>query len=215
MKVNMRYSDGANTNVHNSFYLSYTGTVNGTDLATLLNTIGIAWSANLAPISGTWLTLEEIDGTDLGSKTGAQNSHVVSINGTSNNTGKLGSGSALVISKREADQYRGGHARTYLPGMQDQMLSNSNTWTGASQTAAQNAWSTFINQVITTAVPVAMGVLKEVIVHRFGQTAGSPVLAADGTRKSVPLTNPVVHPVLGYGANPKMASQRRRNQQNS
>jgi hypothetical protein len=212
MKFKLTYSDGSNTNVENQFYLKYSGSVSATDLATLLNTIGIAWSAQMAPLTGPWLVLESIEGTDLGTKTGAQAVEDVSIAGTNTSTNKLSSGAAAVISKLESDQYRGGHSRNYIPGIPDASLQNSNTWTAAFQSALAAAWSNFIHELITTSVPAAMGTLQDVVVHRFGQTAGSPVIV-NGKLKSVPLTTPVVHLVTGYRTNPKVASQRRRNQQ--
>lgn len=206
-------NDGADANVQNSLYFTYTGTAAGTDLNTLLGIVSAAWSANLAPQTINSYHLVRIQITDLNSKTGAQVQEALSIAGTVVGT-PVTSGAAAVVSGKESDRYRGGHRRVYLGGQETGHLLDNNTWTVAYQTALAAAWQAFVNQIISAA-PAAMGALKDVIVHRYGATAGSPVLATSGRArmKSVPLTTPITHPISGYVTNPQVASQRRRNQQ--
>lgn len=206
-------NDGADANIQNGLYFTYTGTAAGTDLNTLMGIVASAWSSNIAPQTVNTYHLTRIQITDLNSKTGAQVQEQVSIAGTGQ-TPALTSGVAAVVSGKESDRYRGGHRRVYLGGQGTTHLLDDNTWTVAYQTALAAAWQAFVNQIISAA-PAAMGALKDVIVHRYGATAGSPVLATSGrTRmKSVPLTTPITHPISGYVTNPQVASQRRRNQQ--
>jgi hypothetical protein len=199
--------------MQNALWFTYTGTAAATDLNTLMGIVVSAWSANIAPHYSTNGHLVGVEITDLNSKTGAKVGETVSVAGTQAGN-ELTSGVAAVVSGKESDRYRGGHRRVYLPSRNGNDLADANTWSVAFQTAISAAWQAFVNQIISAA-PAALGALKDVIVHRFGATAGSPVLATSGKMrlKSVPLTTPITHPITSYVTNPQVASQRRRNQQ--
>jgi hypothetical protein len=214
IRVKLTGSDGGGAQIDNSYYFTYTQTADATSLNTLLGIVASSWSANLATHLPPSYHLTGIDINDLNNNTGAHVAETVSIAGTSNSVTELTSGAAAVISLKEGLKYRGGHSRSYLGGMVKENLADANTWSTVFAQALSAALAAFIAQIISAA-PALLGSLAHVVVHRFGDTAGGPVLATSGRMryKSVPLTNPITMPVTGYATNPQVASQRRRNQQ--
>jgi hypothetical protein len=215
IRIRLTSIDGGGAQMQNFMYYTYTGTAAATDLNTLMGIVVSAWSTNISPHYSTNGHLTGVEITDLNSKTGAKVAETVSVAGTQAGN-ELTSGVAAVISGKESDRYRGGHRRIYLPSRNGNDLADANTWSVALQSAISAAWQAFVNQIISAA-PAAIGAMKDVIVHRFGATAGAPVLATSGRArmKSVPLTIPITHAITSYATNPQVASQRRRNQQTS
>jgi hypothetical protein len=212
--IKLTGSDGGGAQINNTYYFTYGTSAGSGDLTTLLGVVASSWSANISIHVPPTYHLLSIDINDLNSKTGAHVAETVSIAGTASPGTELSSGAAGLVSFKEGLKYRGGHSRTYIGGMTKENLADANTWSTAWQTILSTAVSTFISQLISAA-PAAMGALKHVVVHRYGDTAGGPVLATSGQArmKSVPLTVPITMPVTGYVTNPQVASQRRRNQQ--
>jgi hypothetical protein len=214
LEITLQQSDGGDSNIENKFHLGYTLTVTTPDLTTLLSTIASAWGTHLAPIYNGGFSLIQIVGNDLASDFGAKVALAATGGGTATGTGMLASGTAVVVQKKEAQKYKGGHPRTYLAGQLRENLQDSNTWKALWQTTVATAWQQFIHEIVTTAVPAAMGVLTEVVAHRHGDAPGGPVLANGWKRqRSAVLTNPYTNPISSYTVNPQVASQRRRNQQ--
>jgi hypothetical protein len=213
IQFQLLYSDGADTDVRNMLYFTYTQTLSGTDLVTLCNNVMTEWGTNVAPHCVNTLLLEGVAGNDLSSDLAAQavNSHP-SVPGTGTGV-PLTSGAAFVIGYETALKYRGGHSRNYLPGMPNTGLLDANTWTTTFQTAILNAWTAFLSGIVQTAVPVAVGTLQHVVAHRFGKSADAPVLGGSSVTRSVPLADPFTTPVTAVRTNPQVGSQRRRNQQ--
>lgn len=214
IRIKLTGSDGGGAQINNSYYFTYTQTADATNLNTLLGVVVSSWSANMAPHLPPTYHLTGVDINDLNSKTGAHVAETVSVAGSGAQVQELTSGAAGLVSLKEGLKYRGGHARTYLAGMCKENTADANTWTTAFQAALSAAVAAFISSIISAA-PALLGSLVHVVVHRFGDAAGGPVLATSGRMrfKSVPLTTPITMPVTGYATNPQVASQRRRNQQ--
>lgn len=213
LQMQLIYAWGSNANIRNMLYFTYSGGVSAGDLLVLTRNMKTQWGLHMAPQTVSDCFLDTVFGNDLNSNLGAQaidgNPAVV---GTAAGT-RTTAGAAFVIGNESALKYRGGHSRTYLPGMPEPNTSDSNSWSTVAQQAILTAWSAFITAFITTAVPAAVGTLQQVVAHRFGKTAGSPVSTADIDVPSVPLTSPFTQPITGYRTNPQVGSQRRRNQQ--
>lgn len=213
IQFQLLYTDGADTDIRNMLYFTYTQTLSSTDLQTLCNTMVTVWGSHMAGQTVQRCVLEGVIATDLSGPTSAEgSSSIASIPGTivpATSQG-LTSGAAFVMSNITALKYRGGHSRNYIPGLPQSGLLDANTWTVAFQTTIINAWAAFLQAFVSTAVPTAVGVLQQVVAHRFGKTAGAPVLSGV---KSVPLSNPFTTAVTAHKTNPQVGSQRRRNQQ--
>ena len=152
-EVRLHYTDGSDTNIQNQIFYQYTESVSKADATTLATNVANNWAANIAAQTGTWCTLIAVEINDLDSALGAHVQVGVTHAGTSNDTGKLGSGSALVMSNDEAFKYRGGHSRVYLPGQASQQLANSNTWSTAHQTTMNSLWNAFIQALVPSINP--------------------------------------------------------------
>jgi hypothetical protein len=204
-------SDGGDLDIQNRTFWSFTGALSSTDLTTITAAAFAQFGTHMMPNFRIPTTLEEVSGNDLSSLSGAQAFTTGSTPGTNPGTGSLTSGACFVLSFEGALKYRGGHSRIYFSGYPNNDLADPNTWTTGTVTNTVSAWTAFRNALIA-AIPSAVGVVAQVIAHRYGATAGSPVLAGGATvRKSVPLTNPFTEPVVAVRGNPQVGSQRRRN----
>lgn len=204
-------NDGGDPDIQNHTYWSFTGALSATDLTTITAAAFAQWGTHMSALQGAWYKLTEVAGNDLSSRTGAQAFTTGSTPGTSGATGPLGSGSAFVLSFEGGTKYRGGHSRIYIAGQGSSDMSDPNSFTGTHATGMVSGWTALRNALIA-AIPSAVGVVAQVIAHRYGATAGSPVSGEGATvRKSVPLTNPFTEPVVAVRGNPGLGSQRRRN----
>jgi len=213
LQFQLFYSDGSGAEIINNIWFRYTQSCSAGDLQTLCDEIMTQYATHFAPQVMPNVILEEVFGNDHSSPTAPQagNTHAP-VPGTSTGTNSLSSGAAFVMSNLGSMKYRGGHSRTYIPGIAIGGLQDKNTWTQTAQVNALNGWQALWAAVIQAA-PIALGVLARVIAHRYGRTSTSPVLTADSDLPSVPLTNPFTEDIVAYRTNPQVGSQRRRNQQ--
>lgn len=206
-------NDNGNTNVQNVLYFSYSGSLAATDLQTLCNNMVSAWVTNMLPKLVNTNHILGVTGNDLSSVTAPKSASTGVVSAGTVTPPAITSGAAFVIGHDTSRKYKGGHSRTYITGLPTSDLADGNTWSAAAQTAILTAWNAFITAFTQTLVPAAVGALTQVVAHRYGRTAGSPVLALGSKSPSVPLTTPFADPVTASIANPQVGSQRRRNQQ--
>jgi len=209
------YNDNGNANVHNILYYTYSGTLALADLTTLCNNVMTAWGAQFAAQTMPSCSLVGVIGNDLSSNLAPKSASTSAAVPGTNAGQNLSNGATPVFSYLTSRKYRGGHSRTYTPGAVRNSLSDGNTWSGTARTAMQAAWVAFLNAIVTTAVPAAVGQLTHVVAHRYGKTATSPVSGTSSPTRSVPLTTPFTDPVTAVVLNPQIGSQRRRNQQSA
>jgi hypothetical protein len=213
IQVDLIYNDGSDTDVRNILYFTISETSSTAALQTFANAIKNAWSTHMAPNTAPNVSLVEVFINDLTSPTSPQASDdLAAVVGTALSGHELTSGAAFVMGNEGGLKYRGGHSRNYLPGMHNDTLQDTNTWTTAWQTTMVNAWSAFITAAITAAGG-ALGTIAHAIAHRYGSSATAPVMEGSVSARSVPLTTPFTEPVVAYKTNPQVGSQRRRNQQ--
>jgi hypothetical protein len=207
------FTDGADSDIRNMLYFTYTNTLSNTDLQTICATVKSQWSTHMATSITTNVQLEEVFASDLSGPTSAQSSDGQAAVAGSNAGTHLTSGAAFVMSNETARKYRGGHSRNYIAGLPANDLADANTWTAGAQAALLTAWSAFLNGIVSVAVPVAVGVLQHVVAHRFGKVATVDASSGLTVVRSVPLTSPFTDPVVAIRTNPQVGSQRRRNLQ--
>lgn len=213
LQIRLVYNDGGDADIQNILYFKYGGTASAPDLVTLAQEVKTVWGTHMAGQHSNTLHLLSVFIDDLDSATGAQAVDGNPALTASNVSGPLTSGVAFVMSNVGQMKYRGGHSRTYLPGIPTNAAQDPNTWTTAFQTAMLTAWQGFIAAIVSAA-PTAIQLLGQVIAHRFGASATAPVGVSSGrSARSVPLTHPVVENVVGHRTNPQVGSQRRRNLQ--
>lgn len=148
----------------NVMNLHYTGTVpTVADLTTLATNLAAAWVTNLQATLLTTVTRKYIEVTDLSSRTGATFTNSVSAAGTKTLLNPLPANVAAVISWRVNYRYRGGHPRTYHPGLIGTDVASPITLSGAfvnSLTNAYRAWLTAVNAMTLGGAPLRLAMLS-------------------------------------------------------
>jgi hypothetical protein len=120
----------------------------------------------------------------------------------------------MVIRHKINRRYRGGHPRTYLPGLAGFYVGANGNWTAASMSATLTGWNTFMASCIASP-PAAVGTLVHVNVSYF--TGFVNKMFPSGRQHPVPTVRgtPVVDTIVSESINPRPASQRRRNIQSA
>lgn len=207
------FNSHGNSNVQNILYFTYTGTLASTDLQTICNNLLSQWATHMSPQQCTTTSLLGVTGNDLSSVTAAKSASS-GVPAAGGNVGaEVSNGAAFVIGHETNRKYKGGHSRSYVPGVAVSELSDGNTWSNTFQASMISAWNAFVTAFISTAVPAAVGTLAQVVAHRYGASPIAPVSGGVSVLKSVPLASPFTDPVTASVANPQVGSQRRRNQQ--
>jgi len=161
-----------------------------------LGTIIIDWViSSLAPVIPMIFTFNDVYLTDLSSVSAPAFSWQT---GTSSNLPQSGGGSgtpvqnhtSLVISRRTANRGRSYRGRTYLSGLTEADLLNTNTWASATL-------SGFLAIYLALIANVGFAGFTDVVVSRHN--GGSPRVVG------------VTTPVTAYSADSRITTQRRRN----
>lgn len=210
VRCDFHFSQTGTGNIQIREFFSYSGVLGTTDAATWL----AAMMAALGTFTSTKLssTLDLVDGelTDLTSTSAPQ---VLNSSGAAGGDGAqpAAAGTALVIRKHIVRRYRGGHPRTYLPGVSAADLSNPAVWNPTYLANMVAAYQTFITSSLTGA-PMAVGTTALVNVSYYqGFTVH---IKPSGRAQNIPTprVTPVVDQVVNISGNPRAASQRRRNE---
>lgn len=199
------------SDVVSRFYCRYFTGTPPASLNTAAAAIATRWNTDLAAMFSLAYTLTEVDLEDLTSSTAPVGAAVTSHAGTRGGVGLSASACALLrfhIGRR----YRGGHPRMYLAAGGSGDLFDRQTWTTAFLTALTTAWTTFIGHVLTD-LNTAYGASDFQHVNLSYYQGFTNVTYPSGRTYPRPTVRgaPVIDDVLSYTANPKVASQRRRN----
>jgi hypothetical protein len=212
VEILLGYTEAEDINTLNRWFIAYGGAApTAAQLVAFATNVSVVWLADLAARTNINTSLTSVTCTDLSSPTGAVGAWSGSIAGL-NNTAALSAGAAAVVSQEILRRYRGGHPRVYLPGRTQTELQDSQRLSAAFIAAMLTSWTNFVAGIVTD--PWAGGApLRQVSVSRyFGFTNYT---TPSGREKSRPTPRPVplVDTVVAYRVNPKVGSQRRRNQQ--
>lgn len=214
VRVDHHFSDGGNPNVQIRNFFQYAGTLSTTDAATWLSNMITGLGTFMASFSQPTLTLVLSELTDLTSTSAAQ---VLNSTGTAGGAGAapLTAGVALVIKKKIARRYRGGHPRVYLPGMSTTYLTSPIQWNSTSLANIVAGWTTFIAACTANTNPAAIGAITEVNVSYFSGFTNKTFPSGRTHPVASQRVTPVVDAVIGHVGNSIPASQRRRNRQSA
>lgn len=166
------------------------------DVATNLYT---AWNASATAfwgsISNLW-QMNSIVAYDTGGTTENSGQYGFIKPGTGTGTNPLPPSVALVISWTIPAHYRGGHPRTYIPGMLENGLTTAggNAWTSGLRNAVAAFGGAFLNSFLTS---TAAGIAEQLGTISF-------------RRNNAPLATPVFYPFTGGVVHGRIDSQRRR-----
>jgi hypothetical protein len=148
------------------FYLQLTGTgITAADLTTLAGDIATDYTSNVKPMVPASVVLTGIDITfvpSVGNEVVANTSQ--SITGTLAGTDVSNAATCFVVNWTISAYYRGGHPRTYMPGVITADLTNGSVVSSARQSSVANNWNNFriaLNAYTTTNISgVVMGTLS-------------------------------------------------------
>lgn len=166
------------------------------ELGTFSGEISAAWLAHMSSQFPNAVLMTSVEVQDLTSATSAFGSDGT-LRSSSGGSSVVPASVCLLESKRGALRYRGGHSRTYWPGLGPAgSLSDASEW-GATQVSTFGSHlSDYLNAIIAAAAGHGFGPIQRSIVHYTGHATG--------------VTYPFVEDVLTSTLETKFASQRRR-----
>lgn len=210
VRVDVNYSIYSDTNSKDRFFFQYTGAgPSAADLITFLNTCITSWGTNIKPLCSAFVATSTWQATDLTSPSAPQSIVASAVSGTRAGTAMAG-GIAAVCRFKIARRYRGGHPRIYWPAGMAGDITAGGIWSGGFQNSISAGTAAFIAACVA-APPASMGTVTHVNVSYFQGFTNKTF--PSGRIKPVPTLRgtPAVDSVIAYVANPKVASQRRRN----
>lgn len=179
----------------NIFYANVSpgSAISSADLQAIATAVSGLWNTNFAPSLSNLVSLTQVAVTDIGSDTG-----LTELDTTVHAGSQAGNSASpqvcLLLSWKIARRYRGGHPRTYLPGVIEADVDGAGVVTGARQTALNTActnWRAGINGIALS--------------------GSSPVLSVvHYVKNGVVQSTPTVDDVLSGRCSPLVATQRRR-----
>jgi len=178
----------------NIFHSSYT--VQPPDAATInaiCQAVHTAYLNAFTPLWNSTCVLITVDGQDLASRTAATGTYSLTHPGTGT-TIPMAVQVALTLSWSISDRYRGGHPRTYLPGIDGTFVTNGRLLTTAGHTAYLNAAAGFLTNM--NAMTAGGSSWRMCCVRYFSQHQL--------------LANPLVRTITGQSVHGRIDTQRRR-----
>jgi len=141
------------------------------------------------------VTLDHTKVTDLSTLASASTDQATAFNGSRSAGDTVPNSVAFGIDWHAATRYRGGHAKSFIPGMALPLLADSLSWTtftvGAMQTAANTFFTAFTS-------------------FSAGSTIIGGMVVVHYTRNHVTLVNPIVEDITSATARQNIYSQRGR-----
>jgi hypothetical protein len=208
LKYTLQYALGEDNNVLNRFFAQYTGAVTSAILSTLAASAATAWNTYMAPQHHSDLMLQTVGIEDLSSDTGPVAADSVSHQGTDSGV-MLPAATSMIIKHLINRRYRGGHPKVFLTGFSASEDHDPQSWNGTFAANTEAAWSNFITAAFTSP-PAGTGTLTLVNVSYYSGFTNHTF--PSGRTRAIPTLRgtPLVDPVVGFNADIKFASQRRR-----
>jgi hypothetical protein len=205
-------TQGSDTNLQVREFFQYAGTLSTADAITWLTNMEVAWRAlqTASLVTGLALVLSEL--TDLTSTSAPQVQNSTGGAGGNSNPPNA-AGVALVIRKKIARRYRGGHPRIYIPGTPQGWLTTANQWDSTQLGTLVGNYTTFINACIANTNPAAIGAITHINISYYSGFTNHTYPSGRVKAIPTPRATPLVDAIIGVVGNPKPASQRRRNEQ--
>jgi hypothetical protein len=211
VKIAMKCTSGSDLDMVNRVFMQYSGTApTVAQLNTFAAAVAAAWASELSAAYTTEKTLVAVTVEDLTSSTAAVGAWAGA------NAGVLGGGDlplgvCVMLNFAIARRYRGGKPRSYFSWGSQADLSGDQTWLGSALTAFLGYYNTFITQV--KAAPWAGATITDQVNVSYyeGFTNFTGPTGRDRARSTPRAGAAVVDAITAVSANPRYASQRRRN----
>lgn len=200
LKVELIYSNGGGPAVNLLHFLWSGSAPSATDCSAIAAGVAAQWQSYILPLLSTNLILEDCVVTDLSSSTSATGASHIGVAGADGNP-VLDAAASIVLSHKIARRYRGGHPRTYLPGIVQTALSDVRTIGASLVTTLDAAFANFLSHFVGTG---------------FGATSIGAFVAVSYVDKTVnPVApfrrvSPLVENVVSTGTQKRLCTQRRR-----
>lgn len=199
--------------------LFFTGTGSTTNAAlnTWCGNVAASWNTNMAPLIAPGCVLVAVTAEDLTSATSPIGAWAGSHPGTNAGT-QFEPSASFVVKNLIANRYRGGHPRTYIPGVPttNQNSAGANTWGSTNANTLLTAWLAFLSAVSGSSGPTGYtGLAQSVVPYYSGSTAITSGTAPHqrGKTKATVLSSTTPILIASHTYNPTIGSQRRRNHQ--
>lgn len=214
VRLDQRLSQGTAPNMQIREFFQYAGTLSVADATTWLHNCCVAFAAFCAARMHSSVDYVSGEMTDLTSTSAPQVLDSTGGAGTGVGTA-LTQGVAMVLRKHIVRRYRGGHPRVYIPGQETSYLVNTGTWAAASLGGEVGDYVTYLAACIANTNPAAIGAITHVNVSYYSGFVNHTY--PSGRVKAIPAlrVTPVVDAVVNMSGNPKVGSQRRRNEQST
>lgn len=210
VRVDFHFTFSTDPNVQVRDFFQYTGALSTADAQTWLANIRAGWDSNMMTLLSNELTLVQTVLTDLTSNTAAQVVDTTGVAGTSASA-PASAGTCMVIRKKIARRYRGGHPRIYIPGLVASSLSTATAWTAGAVAAAKAGYDAYITAATANTNPAAIGVITHVNVSYFSGFTNKTFPSGRTHPVPTPRGTPVVDLIVGTAGVVAPGSQRRRN----
>jgi hypothetical protein len=178
----------------NVFHVKYDGTTpTVSDLNTFCTDFGNAYDGHLLEHVSDGVTLTEVTAVDLTSDVSASGAAAVSHPGDIAGD-SLSASVSVCLSWHISRRYRGGHPRTYLPGIPDSVTANVSQLSAGAVTNYESDAAGFmaaVNAIDVGGSPVVLGCVS----YRFN---------------NAPRITPLFEPFTSSSVNSRLDSQRRR-----
>lgn len=196
------------TKWQNKLHFSYPANyaVTASNLLSLMTGVQNAWSADIAPLCSTSVTLTSLQAVDLNARTGPINTLVPATPPVGTRTGTaMPAQTALTASWVVQLRYRGGHCRTYFPGGVLADVTGGNQWVNTFRTLAATNFGNFLTAI--NAVTVATGAFQFIMLSYYSGSHKVP-----GQPPPPPVLRPQPQPfnVAGVAVHPRIDTQRKR-----
>lgn len=202
----------------NRLFFQGTGSTTNSALNTYCSNVATAWNADMASNTIPDCQLVAVTAEDLTSATSPIGAW--SGNHPGGETPGVSSypNAAFIVKNHTNLRARGGHSRTYLPGIATNQQSSNGaaTWNPTSATAILNAWQTFLAAITGSNGPTGYSGFAQVMPNYYhGFKSVQNPITGRYRNVPVPLATPNVYPVTATSYNTNVGSQRRRNKQSS
>lgn len=201
-------------------FFAWAGTITNSTLNTWASSAATSWGAHMAPLVPAAVVLNEVSVEDLSTTTGPVGVWSGSQVGT-RSTGAFTPAAAFIVQDIIPRRYRGGHPRSYLLGMDTSQTTptDGNTWLPAFGTSVLTAWNAWMAAISGSGGPSGATTWQRVNVSYYlgttEVTTGTPPYVRGKTKATLRTTVPTPDVIVGYGYNPQIGSQRRRNRQST
>jgi hypothetical protein len=218
VKVLLQYALPTVASVLNRIWFQGTGSTTNAALNTWCTNVANAWNSNMAAKTLPTCSLVAVTAEDYSSLTSPIGAWTGSHAGTVTGGVNTQPATSLIIRNHTPLRARGGHSRTYLPGMDGNALTtgSSSDWTASSAASILTAWEAFLAAVTGSNGPTGYSGFAQVVPNYYkGFTAVENTLT--GRYKNVAKVNPspTTQIVTSQTVNLVVGAQRRRNHQST